>query len=121
MPRTTVRNTIHQYVKTHNLQNPKDGRQILLNLPGGEALRKTLRIPQEIESVTYFILQRYLSPHFTKVKTTEPDAPAPPAPPKDIKTKTQEALREAATPEATQAEQPKKKTIIRKKVVPQEA
>jgi upstream activation factor subunit UAF30 len=112
MSRSAVRNSIHEYAKTHNLRHPQDKRNFNLELEEAKPLAKLLGVPTT-EKVTYFNLQRYLKPHFIKS-----DAPAKPAEsPKDVKTKTQEALREA-TPEAPVATETKKKTIIRKKVAP---
>ena len=107
--RTTVRNNIHEYAKTHNIRKPTDLRYFDMNLEAAKDLRKLLNVAPE-EEVSYFNLQRYLKNHFIKK-----DVPAQPAEAsKDVKTKTQEVLREAELP----AEAPKKKTIIRKKVRP---
>lgn len=114
MSRSSVRNSIHEYAKTHNLRHATDKRNFNLELEEAKPLVKLLGVPTT-EKVTYFNLQRYLKPHFIKT-----DAPAKPVEaPKDVKTKTQEALRET-TPEAPREATPeaKKKTIIRKKVRP---
>lgn len=61
MARTEVTKEINAYIRTHKLQDPKNGRiikpdaklQSLLNIKKGDEL-------------TYFNLQRYMSPHFPK-------------------------------------------------------
>lgn len=61
MARTEVTRDINKYIQTHNLQDKKNGRKInpdtklaaLLKLKGTDEL-------------TYFNLQRYMSPHFAK-------------------------------------------------------
>lgn len=67
MARTAVTHDINTYIREHNLQNSSNGRIInpdqklstLLNLTGAEEL-------------TYFNLQRFMSPHFAKsVKATD--------------------------------------------------
>lgn len=52
-----------QYVKTNALQAPDDGRQIICD----DALRKLFGV----QTLTFFSLQKVLSPHFAK---TEPSA-----------------------------------------------
>lgn len=61
MARTAVTREINQYIREHKLQDPANGRRIL---PDAK-LRKLLRVPQTDE-LTYFNLQRYMSPHFHK-------------------------------------------------------
>ena len=65
MARTEVTREINQYIRTHKLQDPSNGRRILPDTK----LRKLLRVPQSDE-LTYFNLQRYMSPHFSKSTTT---------------------------------------------------
>ena len=65
MARTEVTREINAYIRNNNLQDKENGRRInpdtklksLLNLKKGEEL-------------TYFNLQRYMSPHFATAKTT---------------------------------------------------
>lgn len=65
MARTEVTKEINAYIRKNNLQDKSNGRQInadaklssLLNLKKGEVL-------------TYFNLQKYMSPHFAKVNAT---------------------------------------------------
>lgn len=65
--RPNVTKRIGQYVREHNLQREEDKRIFDLTKPGGEALRKMLRVPKG-EQVTYFNLQTYLAEHFPKSK-----------------------------------------------------
>lgn len=61
MARTEVTREINKYIRANKLQDPENGRKInpdsklsqLLKIPAGEVL-------------TYFNLQRYMSPHFPK-------------------------------------------------------
>lgn len=61
MARTEVTREINKYIRANKLQDPENGRKInpdsklsqLLKIPSGEVL-------------TYFNLQRYMSPHFPK-------------------------------------------------------
>jgi chromatin remodeling complex protein RSC6 len=61
MARTEVTREINAYIRKHNLQDPKNGRHILPD----SKLRKLLKLKKEDE-LTYFNLQRYMSPHFAK-------------------------------------------------------
>ena len=61
MARTEVTREINGYIRAHNLQDPKNGRIILADVK----LRKLLKLNKSDE-LTYFNLQRYMSPHFEK-------------------------------------------------------
>ena len=61
MARTEVTREINQYIRAHNLQDPTNGRIIRAD----NKLRKLLRLTKSDE-LTYFNLQRYMSPHFPK-------------------------------------------------------
>lgn len=61
MARTEVTREINMYIREHKLQDPSNGRRILPDTK----LRKLLRVPLSDE-LTYFNLQRYMSPHFAK-------------------------------------------------------
>ena len=63
MARTEVTREINGYIRLHKLQDPKNGRRILPDTK----LRKLLNIKKN-EELTYFNLQRYMSPHFAKSK-----------------------------------------------------
>jgi upstream activation factor subunit UAF30 len=61
MARTAVTREINQYIRTHNLQDKENGRKINpdTKLTALLSLKKT-------DELTYFNLQRYMSPHFAK-------------------------------------------------------
>ena len=61
MARTEVTREINAYIRANNLQDKENGRIIK-----ADAKMKTLLKIPEGESLTYFNLQRYMSPHFTK-------------------------------------------------------
>ena len=61
MARTEVTREINQYIRAHNLQDPANGRRILPD----KKLRSLLKVGDSDE-LTYFNLQRFMSPHFTK-------------------------------------------------------
>ena len=61
MARTQVTREINTYIRAHKLQDPKNGRRILADAK----LRKLLKLSKDDE-LTYFNLQRYMSPHFAK-------------------------------------------------------
>ena len=61
MARTEVTREINTYIRSHKLQDPANGRRILADAK----LRKLLRLGKN-EELTYFNLQRYMSPHFAK-------------------------------------------------------
>ena len=61
MARTEVTREINSYIRQHKLQDPANGRRILADAK----LRKLLKLKKDDE-LTYFNLQRYMSPHFAK-------------------------------------------------------
>ena len=61
MARTDVTKEINAYIRAHNLQDPSNGRKINPD----KALSTLLRIKSGDE-LTYFNLQRFMSPHFPK-------------------------------------------------------
>lgn len=61
MARTEVTREINTYIRAHKLQDPSNGRRILADAK----LRKLLKLKKDDE-LTYFNLQRYMSPHFQK-------------------------------------------------------
>ena len=63
MARTNVTKAINSYVKEHSLQNPENKRELILD----DKLR-TIITPKDDETVTFFNLQRYMSPHYKKVE-----------------------------------------------------
>ena len=64
MARTEVTREINKYIRAHNLQDKNNGRKIN---PDAK-LAKLLKLKKEDE-LTYFNLQRYMSPHFAKAGT----------------------------------------------------
>lgn len=61
MARTDVTREINTYIRLHKLQDPSNGRQIN---PDAK-LAKLLKLTSE-DTLTYFNLQKYMSPHFAK-------------------------------------------------------
>ena len=63
MARTEVTRDINKYIRTHNLQDKDNGRKINpdTKLAALLKLKKT-------DELTYFNLQRYMSPHFSKAE-----------------------------------------------------
>lgn len=61
MARTEVTREINEYIRTNKLQHPENGRRIRAD----ESLMKLLKLTPADE-LTYFNLQRYMSPHFAK-------------------------------------------------------
>ena len=68
MARTEVTREINAYIRKHNLQDKENGRQINPD----SNLSKLLKLKSD-DVLTYFNLQRYMSPHFAKSggKTSE--------------------------------------------------
>ena len=71
MARTEVTREINAYIRKHNLQDSKNGR--IINADA--SLTKLLKLNKQDE-LTYFNLQRYMSPHFAKAVKKEAVAPA---------------------------------------------
>jgi len=72
LARTEVTREINAYIREHKLQDPSNGRKI-----NPDDKLKTLLSIQPTDELTYFNLQRYMSPHFQKtgqppVSTTAP-------------------------------------------------
>ena len=61
MARTEVTREINTYIRAHKLQDPSNGRRILPD----KKLAKLLSVGKKDE-LTYFNLQRFMSPHFAK-------------------------------------------------------
>lgn len=61
MARTAVTKEINNYIVLHNLKDKENGRKIIPD----QKLNDLLKI-QDGETLTYFNLQRYMSPHFSK-------------------------------------------------------
>jgi len=71
MARTAVTRDINAYIRLHNLQDTKNGRKINPDVK----LAALLKLGKEDE-LTYFNLQRFMSPHFSKNVKVDPAAPA---------------------------------------------
>ena len=69
MARTSVTRDINAYIRSNNLQDKENGRQI-----NPDTKLATLLKLEKSDVLTYFNLQRYMSPHFAK--TVKPDAAA---------------------------------------------
>ena len=67
MARTEVTRDINKYIRTHSLQDKDNGRKINPD----SKLSVLLKIKKN-EELTYFNLQRYMSPHFAKANKELP-------------------------------------------------
>ena len=65
MARTDVTREINKYIRTNNLQDKENGRKIIPD----KKLTSLLKLKKGDE-LTYFNLQRYISPHFAKASST---------------------------------------------------
>lgn len=63
MARTDVTREINKYIRSHNLQDKENGRKII-----PDAKLQVLLKLQQTDELTYFNLQRYMSPHFYKTE-----------------------------------------------------
>ena len=61
MARTDVTREINKYIRSHNLQDKENGRKI-----NPDSKLQTLLKLKKTDELTYFNLQRYMSPHFAK-------------------------------------------------------
>ena len=66
MARTEVTRDINKYIRTHNLQDSQNGRKINPD----SKLAALLKL-KKTDELTYFNLQRYMSPHFAKAVKVE--------------------------------------------------
>ena len=60
--RSQVTRAVNKYVKDNGLKHPDNGRVLILD----QKLKDLLKPPKDVE-VTYLNLQKYLSPHYSKV------------------------------------------------------
>jgi chromatin remodeling complex protein RSC6 len=67
MARTEVTRDINKYIRTHKLQDEANGRKINPDSKLAAALLKL----NKTDELTYFNLQRYMSPHFAKAVKAE--------------------------------------------------
>ena len=70
--RSAVTRRLNEYIKANNLKHPDNGRIIILD----DKLKALLHPPEGVQ-VTFLNVQKYLSPHDTKVDIVAPDALAP--------------------------------------------
>ena len=63
MARTDVTREINKYIRSHNLQDAGNGRKI-----NPDQKLQTLLKLKKTDELTYFNLQRYMSPHFHKAE-----------------------------------------------------
>ena len=61
MARTAVTRDINSYIRAHKLQDPENGRKI-----NADTKLSSLLKLKKTDELTYFNLQRYMSPHFAK-------------------------------------------------------
>ena len=61
--RSTVTKAINKYVKDKGLKHPDNGRVLVLD----QKLRDLLEPPADVQ-ITFLNLQKYLSPHYTKIE-----------------------------------------------------
>jgi chromatin remodeling complex protein RSC6 len=61
MARTDVTREINKYIRSHDLQDKENGRKI-----NPDTKLQTLLKLKKSDELTYFNLQKYMSPHFTK-------------------------------------------------------
>jgi upstream activation factor subunit UAF30 len=94
MSRSAVTRKINEYVKSNGLKHPDNGRILILD----EKLTKLLKPPDGVQ-VTYLNVQKYLSPHYTKID----DPPEPQAAVVESSTESGEEVTST-----TPAEKPKK-------------
>jgi chromatin remodeling complex protein RSC6 len=66
MARTEVTRDINKYIRTNNLQDKENGRKI-----NPDTKLATLLKLKKSDELTYFNLQRYMSPHFAKAVKVE--------------------------------------------------
>jgi len=67
MARTEVTREINAYIRQHNLQDKENGRKIIPD----NKLKGLLKLKKGDE-LTYFNLQKYMSPHFAKASDKQP-------------------------------------------------
>ena len=111
--RQQVTQAINKYVKDHKLQDPNNGRYILLESEDGLKLKALLRDPDQ--PLTFFNIQRYLKPHYLKDEGSGDSAPstARSEPEKTVEPKAEEPKVEEPTTARSDEEAPKKKVVRR--------
>jgi upstream activation factor subunit UAF30 len=66
--RSAVTRRLNEYIKANNLKHPDNGRIIILD----DKLKALLHPPEGVQ-VTFLNVQKYLSPHYTKVDIVAPE------------------------------------------------
>ena len=119
MSRQMVTMTINKFVKEHKLQDPSNGRYILLESEQGLRLKALLRDPDQ--PLTFFNIQRYLKPHYIKDEVSDDNKTPPSTTRSDSSTGTATVSAPTVAPTAatdgevqvTDDEVPKKKVVRR--------
>jgi len=62
--RSTVTRSINKYVTENSLKHPDNGRLLMLD----DKLKSLLKPPADVQ-ITFLNLQKYLSPHYTRVES----------------------------------------------------
>ena len=62
--RSTVTRAINKYVTENSLKHPDNGRILMLD----DKLKDLLQPPEDVQ-ITFLNLQKYLSPHYTRVES----------------------------------------------------
>ena len=62
--RSTVTRSINKYVTENSLKHPDNGRLLMLD----DKLKNLLQPPDDVQ-ITFLNLQKYLSPHYTRVES----------------------------------------------------
>ena len=62
--RSTVTRAINKYVTENSLKHPDNGRILMLD----DKLKDLLQSPEDVQ-ITFLNLQKYLSPHYTRVES----------------------------------------------------
>jgi len=62
--RSTVTRSINKYVTENSLKHPDNGRLLMLD----DKVKDLLQPPDDVQ-ITFLNLQKYLSPHYTRVET----------------------------------------------------
>ena len=62
--RSTVTRSMNKYVTENSLKHPDNGRLLMLD----DKLKDLLQPPDDVQ-ITFLNLQKYLSPHYTRVET----------------------------------------------------
>ena len=125
--RKEITSLVTKYIKENKLQNPSNGREIILE--GTEQGLKLKDVLEPDQPLTFFNIQRYLNKHYTKKPVTDlpsatPEAPVEPsAEPVKVKTtkpkKTEPPAEPAPVPaepttEEASAPAPKRRVVLKK-------